>query len=120
MDSTECAEAENRMVKLLGAGMILSGCFGLGIWYRSQFFGRIKALNKLAEILELLAGEVRYGRSALPECCLHIAGYLDASYSEAFSRVGRRIEENAGFSFGEVFAEELESLLEEQPKVLLE
>jgi len=103
------------MVKLLGAGMVLSGCFGLGMWYRSQFFGRIKALNKLAEILELLAGEVRYGRSTLPECCLHIAGYLDTSFSEAFGRIGHRMAENTGLSFGEIFTEEINFLLEDQP-----
>lgn len=103
------------MIKLLGACMILSGCFGLGMWYRGQFFGRIRALGKLIEMLELLAGEVRYGRSTLPECCLHVASYLEAPYSEALGRVAYRMGENIGLSFGEVFAEEMKPILRELP-----
>ena len=103
------------MIKMLGACMILAGCFGLGLWYQGQFSGRIRALRMLSYILELLAGEVRYGRSTLPECCQHIVTYLEEPFSEAFGRIGRRMEENVGLSFGEIFAEETEPILESLP-----
>ena len=59
------------MLRTLGGCMIFTGCLGLGIWYRFQLEGRIKALRVLQNLLELMAGEVRYGRATLPECCGH-------------------------------------------------
>lgn len=91
--------------------MILSGCFGLGMWYREQFFGRVRALRIMREMLDLLAGEVRYGRSSLPECCLRVASFLEPPFSVAFRRVANRMEENIGNTFGEVFRSELEPVL---------
>ncbi len=94
------------MIRILGGCMVFGGCLGLGFWYRSQLNGRIKALRELQSILELLAGEVRYGRATLPECCSHIARYLAPPFDEAFLRIGSKMEENTGISFGEVFREE--------------
>lgn len=99
------------MVRMLGGCMVFAGCLGLGLWYRYQFCARIKALHCLEHILERLASEVRYGRSALPECCSHMAEGLDGAFGEAFAQVGRRMEENMGLSFGEVFQEEMEKPL---------
>ncbi len=103
------------MVKVLGCCMIFSGCLGMGMWYRNQMNGRLRALRSLRNILELLAGEVRYGRDTLPECCGHIARYLSPPYDGAFRKIGGRMEENTGFSFGEIFREELDSILKELP-----
>lgn len=66
-------------------------------------------------ILELLSGEVRYGRAALPECCSRVARYLEEPFREAFGRIGSRMEENTGASFGDVFREELEGVLRSLP-----
>ena len=103
------------MIRLLGACMIVSGCTGLGLWYRAQFFGHIRALRILENILELLAGEVRYGRATLPECCGHIEGYLESPFREAFRKIHVRMGKNEGLSFGEVFREEIISGLETLP-----
>lgn len=99
------------MLRILGGCMIFSGCLGLGIWYRYQLTGRIKALRELQNILELLAGEVRYGRATLPECCGHIARYLPPPFDEAFAGIGSRMAKNTGVSFGTVFREETERSL---------
>jgi len=77
--------------------------------------GRIQSLRSLENILNLLAGEVRYGRTALPECCLHTARHLPEPFREAFLKVGRQMEENTGTSFGEVFRRELGMALEGLP-----
>lgn len=103
------------MIRILGGCMIFSGCLGLGLWYRNQFGARIKALRILEHILELLASEVRYGRAALPECCSHIAGGLPPEFEAAFLGVGRRMEENMGASFGEIFREEMRQALDALP-----
>lgn len=103
------------MLKIVGACMIVSGCFGLGLWYRAQFYGRIRALRMLENILELLAGEVRYGRATLPECCGHITRYVGPPFQEVFYKIGERMERNEGNSFGEVFREETIPGLEALP-----
>lgn len=76
---------------------------------------RIRTLRSLKHILELLAGEVRYGRATLPECCAHIAKYLAEPFRGAFSDIGRRMEENTGISFGEVFRGRMGEILGELP-----
>lgn len=103
------------MIRILGGCMIFTGCLGLGLWHRYQLNGRIKALRSLIHILELLAGEVRYGRATLPECCGHMGRGLSAPFGEAFLEVGRRMEENTGLSFGEVFREEMAEALGSLP-----
>lgn len=103
------------MLRGLGCCMIFGGCLGLGLWYRSQLNGRICALRSLQNILELLAGEVRYGRDTLPECCGHISRYLTPPFDGAFRKIGSRMEENTGISFGEVFREEMDGILEKLP-----
>lgn len=103
------------MFRILGGGMIFSGCLGLGLWYRALFRGRIRTLRGLKDILELLAGEVRYGRATLPECCGRVARYLSCPFDRAFREVWRRMEENRGVSFGEVFREEMGAAFEGLP-----
>ncbi len=103
------------MLKVTGGCMIFIGCLGLGLWYREQLNGRIKALRSLRNILELLASEVRYGRAALPECCVHIARYVSPPFADAFLEIGNRMEENAGGTFEEAFREEIEQVLAELP-----
>lgn len=95
--------------------MIVSGCFGLGMWYRAQFNGRIRAIHTLQRILELLSGEVRYGRATLPECCGHIAKYLEPPFGETLREIEKEMGENTGESFGEIFCRRTEEALKKLP-----
>lgn len=103
------------MVRILGNCMIFSGCLGLGIWYRLQMNGRVKSLRDMIHILELLAGEIRYGRATLPECCRSTSKYLPAPFDGAFARISLRMEENTGKTFEEVFHEEMGETLKSLP-----
>ena len=103
------------MLKLVGSCMILTGCLGMGFWYKGQFTGRIKALRLLQTILELLGSEIRYGRGILPECCGHVASKLPPSCGEAFRQVEEQMRENRGESFGEIFRECLDGPLKDLP-----
>lgn len=103
------------MLKAIGAVMILTGCAGTGLWYRSWFLGRIRALRQLAAILELLCSEIRYGRATLPECCGHAASRLPEEYRGAFRRIAERMRENTGESFAAVFAGETGKALDSLP-----
>ncbi len=103
------------MLKVVGSSLILTGCFGIGWWYRVQFNGRLRTLRILREILELLSGEVRYGRSTLPECCCHVAGSFGEPFGSALAKVGQNMRDNTGLSFGETFQKEFEGALEAAP-----
>ena len=100
------------MLRIVGSCMILAGCFGIGWWYRMQFNGRLRTVHILKEILELLSGEVRYGRSTLPECCSHVAGNFGEPFGDALEKVGQNMRDNIGLSFGETFQQEFEMALE--------
>ena len=56
-------------MQMLGGFLILLGCFGMGLWYRQQFLGRLYTIRELIRILEQWISEIRYNGSTLPECC---------------------------------------------------
>ena len=103
------------MLKGIGGMMIFSGCLGLGMWYREQLTGRIRALRMLRGVLDLLASQVRYGRATLPECCQNVAVQLEPHFDQAFRNVAARMQENTGVSFAQVFREQLTERLGEMP-----
>lgn len=59
-------------MQMLGGGLILIGCLGLGLWYRQQMVRRLHLIRELICILEQWISEIRYNRSTLPECCRQI------------------------------------------------
>lgn len=103
------------MLKALGGFMIFAGSLGMGFWYRGQFTGRIKALRLLQTILELLCGEIRYGRGTLPECCGRVASRVPQSCGKALSQISEKMRENGGESFADVFKTCMEGPLKEMP-----
>lgn len=103
------------MLKTIGAVMILCGCMGLGMWYRSQFLGRVKNLRILRQILDLWESEVRYGKATLGECCLHMQKQLPEPFKSCFERLNRKLQEAGGESCGKLFRMVLEEGLRELP-----
>ena len=103
------------MLKGIGGIMIFTGCLGLGVWYRGQLTGRVKALRLLKSILELLSSEIRFGRATLPECCRHIALQLPTSFCKAMQEVDERMRRNDGDTFAAVFCECMRKPLKELP-----
>lgn len=103
------------MIRGLGALLIVGGCLGLGLWYRDQFLGRVKALERLEEILGLMAGQVRYHRAALPDCCLYAASQMPEPFSNALKEVADKMGENQGACFAVVFRESLEKPFQKLP-----
>ena len=103
------------MLKGIGGVMIFAGCLGLGVWYRGQLTGRVRALRLLKRILELLSGEIRYGRATLPECCRHIAVHLPTAFCNAMQEVDERMRRNDGDTFPSVFCKCMRKPLNELP-----
>ncbi|MCM1100241.1 MAG: stage III sporulation protein AB [Clostridium sp.] len=95
--------------------MILGGCLGLGLWYREQFVGRIRAMRVLASVLEMFMSEIRYGKATFPESCRHLAERLDEPYSSCLSRVSEEAERGRIPSFQEIFCGEMEICMRKLP-----
>lgn len=103
------------MLKTVGAVMILTGCLGLGMWYRSQFLGRLKNLRILQQILDLWESEVRYGKATLGECCLRMQKQLRDPFKSCFEELDKRLREADGESCGKIFRSVLEDRMRELP-----
>ncbi|MBR1771527.1 MAG: stage III sporulation protein AB [Lachnospiraceae bacterium] len=102
-------------MRVLGAMMICSGCLGLGIWYRNRFIGRIRGLRNLHKILELLLGEIRYGRSTLPECCGNVAAHMEEPYRSSLRAVCIDYGTGAAQTFAQIFGERMRTCLDQVP-----
>lgn len=85
--------------------MILSGSFGIGIWYRQQFRRRLKLLRQMCEILDMLMSEIRYGKSTLPESCRQIGERAGEPFGGCLIQVYEEMKKNTGARFGQVFSE---------------
>lgn len=94
--------------------MILAGCLGLGISYRVNLMGRIRLLQQLTEVLELLESEIRYGQSTLPESCFKAGKKLDNRLGRVLQEIGRETCESGGESFPRIFRERMEQAIGER------
>lgn len=103
------------MMKIVGAILILCGCCGLGRKVVSGYRDRVDALQELCNILELMAGEIHYERSSLPQCCERVAPHLHPPFSATFRRISERMKENQGVSFAGVFRQETADALKQRP-----
>lgn len=90
------------MQKWIGFLMIFAGCSGLGVWYSMQFRRQLETLQEFCRILELLQGQIRFGRSTLPECCFRLGERLGEPYRSCFQDIYEKICENTGEDFGHI------------------
>lgn len=92
-------------MQMLGGGLILIGCLGLGLWYRQQMVLRLHFTRELICILEQWISEIRYNRSSLPECCRQIGRQRKDCLGEICDSVYREYAASEATSFLE-FAQE--------------
>jgi len=83
-------------MQMLGGGMILCGCLGLGMWYRGQFLMRLHMTRELICLLDQWISEIRYNRSTLPEGCRQIGRQREDRLGEICNRVYREYAEAGG------------------------
>ncbi len=90
------------MQKIMGFVMIFAGCSGLGAWYSLQFRKQLTNLQDMCRILELLLGQIRFGRCTLPECCLQLTERVGEPYRSSFLAIYEAACLNRGESFGQL------------------
>lgn len=102
-------------MQMLGGALILSGCFGLGLWYRQQFLGRLHTIRELIRILEQWTSEIRYHSAPLPECCRQIGRQRSDRLGEICTEVYREYAEAEGCGFLEIAEESFRRQLRTLP-----
>ena len=90
------------MQKGIGFLMIFAGCAGLGAWYGKRYREQVQVLREFCRILEILEGEIRYGRCMLAQCCLQVANRTKEPFRQSFLKVYESMLHNRGESFEEI------------------
>lgn len=103
------------MLRLAGCILTVSGCVGLGYWYRQQFTGRLHHLRILITILDMMMSEVRYSKASLPECCRQLAGRLEEPYQGSFQKIWEETRENAGEPYDDIFKRNMQACMGQVP-----
>lgn len=60
----------------------------------------------------MLISEVRYGKTALPECCRNVGMQTKEPFKSAMLKVFEKMQENSGEGFQEVFCSHMERAME--------
>ena len=66
----------------------------------------------MCRILELLMGQIRFGRCTLPECCLELAERVEEPYKSSFRAIYDRSCNSTGESFGQLSEAQLQQDLQ--------
>lgn len=77
-------------MKWIGCFMVFLGSLGLSALYVLEYQREMELLCELRDLLELMEGEIRYGRASLPECFLRAGRQRPTRMGQAFQRVGER------------------------------
>lgn len=77
-------------MRLFGAIFVVLGSIGLALCYSNGRRKEILTLEELRDILEWIEGEIRYGRTSLPECFLQVGAQRPTALGKAFQEAGWR------------------------------
>ncbi len=103
------------MLKLAGIIILMLGCIGLGIDKVSEEKRRISQLREIRNMIVRIQNEMVYGKRTLPEICIILSRSAIEPYSSAFLQVFKRLEENDGTIFENIWKEQLKNCMEDMP-----
>lgn len=96
-------------LRWLGAGLVMAGSVCAGFWYRMRYLERLANLRECQRALSVLQGEIRYGRTPLPEACYEVGKRVGGACCLFFRRVAEQLQEGA-CSVGQVWKEATEEI----------
>lgn len=98
------------MTKIIGCILvILSGYLG-GFYFSNCCKIRLEQLYELKRIVQILEGEIRYKKTALPEAFLSISKRTKTPFSNFFCSVGKELLANRKITMAEIWEEKLDKL----------
>lgn len=95
------------MFKILGSGLILSACTGLGFILARDYLERPRQLRSIESALQMLETEIVYGATPLSEALDHIAAGCDPGVTVLFSQTARELRLSGGCTAGEAWQQSL-------------
>lgn len=99
------------MTKIAGCILlILSGYLG-GFYFSNSCKIRLEQLYELKRIVQILEGEIRYKKTALPEAFLSVAKRTKLPFSNFFCSVASELLDNRKAGMAEIWEEKVEKLL---------
>ncbi len=99
-------------MKWIAAAMILFGTLGMAAMHALCVKQDLAFLTELRDALELMEGEIRYGKRSLPEC-FYVAGKgRNTKLGQAFLEIGKRTGSSEREQLGVVMEEVLAPVFE--------
>lgn len=99
-------------MKWIAAAMILFGTLGMAALYNLGIKQDQAFLTELRDAMELMEGEIRYGKRSLPECFLMAGEGRNTKLGQAFSEIGKRTGSGERERLGAVMKEVLTPIFE--------
>lgn len=81
------------MLKIAGAALVLTAAVLYGWQLRMRLSGHLEQLLAMKELLQMLAGEIAYAKTPLPEAFMSIAKRQERPYGEILRRIARQMEQ---------------------------
>lgn len=103
------------MLQIIGAVFIVSGCCGIGFYYRQRFHTALWHLRYMRQILEMFMSEIRYDKATLPECCRRVGAVSKEPYGKTLIQIYEEMQEGMGTSFFEKWKQNMDKTLKEIP-----
>lgn len=80
-------------MKVFGALLVICGCFGNVFLYLDHLKRHISRLEEWQCAMEIMEGEIRYGRASWPECFLRVSQMMNTTLAECFGRVAAQMKQ---------------------------
>lgn len=103
------------MQRVIGAALIVAGSTGIGFWYGERLQEALRQLRYMKRLLEQFNSEIRYGKAALPECCLLVGRKAREPYRAALLAIHEKMSSPEGACFSEKWREYMGKALSELP-----
>src|SRR5690554_4303121 len=100
------------MLRLIGAGIVIIACGTGGMIMARSYSMRPHNLQSLATAVQMLATEIHYARSSLPEACHRIAAQIESPVASFFTQFANLLAGHNGLSAAEAFNQSLQVLVD--------
>ena len=92
------------MFKIMGLGLVICGCTAMGVAAGNEMERRIRDLEELIRILELLEGEIGYANAVLAESFCRVAKRVRKPFSLFLEHMAEHMERLEGDTLPRIFA----------------
>ena len=101
---------DNTWLRMLGGGLVVVSCSGLGFFMAGQWNERLKTAETLRKMMFLLKGEIIYANSPLTEAFEQTGKKAGGELGSLFERVAKRLAGQQGEPFYAIWQEEIGKL----------